>query len=90
MTVTAVDHILKSYDGAHLNTNFEQVANRVKGEVAAISAAKTRVDKFNGFLLFLFITFFALSLYLGWLAQSFYGQYGELADELRDTFTATT
>ena len=86
MTETAVDHILKSYDGH----NFEQVANRVKGEVAAISAAKTRADKFNGFLLFLFITFFALSLYLGWLAQSFYGQYGELADELRDTFTATT
>lgn len=90
MTETAVDHILRSYDGAHLNTNFQQVANRVKGEVAAISAAKTRADKFNGFLLFLFITFFALSLYLGWLAQSFYGQYGELADELRDTFTATT
>ena len=86
MTETAVDHILRSYDGR----NFEQVASRVKGEVAAISAAKTRVDKFNGFLLFLFITFFALSLYLGWLAQSFYGQYGELADELRDTFTATT
>jgi hypothetical protein len=90
MTNTAVDHILRSYDGAHLNTNFDQVASRVKGEVAAISAAKTRVDKFNGFLLFLFITFFALSLYLGWLAQSFYGQYGELADELRETFTATT
>ena len=86
MTETAVDHILRSYDGQ----NFEQVANHVKGEVAAISAAKNRVDKFNGFLLFLFITFFALSLYLGWLAQSFYGQYGELADELRETFTATT
>ena len=86
MTETAVDHILSSYDGQ----NFQQVASRVKGEVAAISAAKTRVDKFNGFLLFLFITFFALSLYLGWLAQSFYGQYGELADELRETFTATT
>ena len=86
MTTTAVDHILSSYDGQ----NFQQVASRVKGEVAAISAAKTRVDKFNGFLLFLFITFFALSLYLGWLAQSFYGQYGELADELRETFTATT
>ena len=86
MTETAVDHILLSYDGQ----NFQQVANRVKGEVAAISAAKNRVDKFNGFLLFLFITFFALSLYLGWLAQSFYGQYGELADELRETFTATT
>ena len=90
MTETAVDGILRSYDGGHLNTNFDQVANRVRGEVAAISAAKTRVDKFNGFLLFLFITFFALSLYLGWLAQSFYGQYGELADELRETFTATT
>lgn len=90
MTQTEVDHILRSYDGAKFNTNFDQVANRVKGEVAALSAAKTRVDKFNGFLLFLFITFFALSLYLGWLAQSFYGQYGELADELRETFTATT
>ncbi len=86
MTQTAVDHILSSFDG----TNYEQVKNRVRGEVAAMSAAKTRVDKFNGFLLFLFFTFFAISLYLGWLAQSFYGQYGELADELRETFTATT
>jgi len=86
VTVTSVDNILREYNG----NNFEQVAGRVKGEVAAISAAKIRTEKFNGFLLFLFIAFFALSLYLGWLAQTFYGQYGDLADELRETFTATT
>ena len=85
-TSSSVDHILKQYNG----NNFSEVASRVQQEVAGAAAAKLRTDKYNGFFLFLFITSFALNLYLAWLAQTFYGRYGELADELRDTFTSTT
>jgi hypothetical protein len=31
-----------------------------------------------------------LRLYLSWLARGFYFRYAELADELRETFSATS
>ncbi len=46
-------------------------------------------QKFNGFLWFLLLCSLGLNLYLGWISRGFYVRYHELADELRDTFSAT-
>jgi hypothetical protein len=42
------------------------------------------------FLLFMLFLLTGLCLYLSWLARGFYFRYAELADELRETFSATT
>jgi hypothetical protein len=42
------------------------------------------------FLLFMVFWLAGLCLYLSWLARGFYFRYAELADELRETFSATT
>jgi hypothetical protein len=42
------------------------------------------------FLLFMLFLLAGLCLYLSWLARGFYFRYAELADELRETFSATT
>lgn len=45
--------------------------------------------KTNTFLLFMLLCSIGLNAYLGLIARSFYMRYAELADELRETFTAT-
>jgi hypothetical protein len=50
---------------------------------------ENRQGKGQLMMLILLLLSFALNLYLWWLAQSFYSRYQELADELRETFTAT-
>lgn len=45
--------------------------------------------KANTFLLFMLLFSIGLNIYLGLIARSFYMRYAELADELRETFTAT-
>lgn len=45
--------------------------------------------KANTFLLFMLLCSIGLNVYLGLIARSFYMRYAELADELRETFTAT-
>ncbi len=42
-----------------------------------------------GALFFMLIASLGLNIYLSWLTRSFYVRYSELADELRETFTAT-
>jgi hypothetical protein len=42
------------------------------------------------FLLFMLFLLTGLCLYLSWLARGFYFRYAELADELRETFSATS
>lgn len=49
---------------------------------------KIRTDKINGLMFFMLLCSLALNLYLSWIARGFYVRYNELADELRDTFTA--
>jgi hypothetical protein len=41
-------------------------------------------------LYFMLFASIGLNFYLGWLARSFYSRYEDLADELRETFTAST
>ncbi len=47
------------------------------------------LKKTNTFLLFMLLCSIGLNVYLGLIARSFYTRYAELADELRETFTAT-
>lgn len=54
-----------------------------------IVAQNDSLRKANGFLLFMLIVSIGINIYLGLIARSFYTRYGELADELRETFTAT-
>ena len=42
-----------------------------------------------GILYFMLLFSLGLNVYLGWIARGFYVRYNELADELRETFTAT-
>ena len=46
-------------------------------------------DKTNGFLWFMLLCSVGMNVYLSWIARGFYMRYNELADELRETFTAT-
>ena len=41
-----------------------------------------------GILYFMLLFSLGLNVYLGWIARGFYVRYNELADELRETFTA--
>lgn len=54
--------------------------------VADLAESKQR----SVFLLFMLFLLTGLCLYLSWLARGFYFRYAELADELRETFSATT
>jgi hypothetical protein len=54
--------------------------------VADLAESKQR----SVFLLFMLFLLTGLCLYLSWLARGFYFRYAELADELRETFSATS
>ena len=43
----------------------------------------------DGPMFFMLLCSLALNIYLGWISRGFYVRYNELADELRETFTAT-
>jgi hypothetical protein len=50
---------------------------------------EVRNEKNVGVLYSLLIGSLGLNLYLAWISRSFYTRYGELADELRETFAST-
>ncbi|MDB4778126.1 hypothetical protein OAG68_01590 [bacterium] len=52
-------------------------------------ANNQNLKKTNTFLLFMLLCSIGLNVYLGLIARSFYTRYAELADELRETFTAS-
>ena len=43
----------------------------------------------HGFLWFMLLSAIGLNVYLGWISRGFYVRYGELADELKDTFSTS-
>ena len=45
--------------------------------------------KTNGLLWFSLFCAIGLNVYLGWISRGFYVRYGELADELKETFSAS-
>ena len=42
----------------------------------------------HGFLWFMLLSALGLNVYLGWISRGFYVRYGELADELKETFSS--
>jgi hypothetical protein len=46
-------------------------------------------DRTHGFLWFMLLSAIGLNVYLGWISRGFYVRYGELADELKDTFPSS-
>lgn len=57
---------------------------RDAGEKQLAANQKTEVA-----LLIMLLSSIALNIYLGWIARGFYVRYNDLADELRETFSAT-
>ena len=64
-------------DGTSARTNTTGVLN------------STRDDRVDGFVLFLLLCSLGLNMYLAFISRGFYVRYHELADELRETFSAT-
>ena len=59
-------------------------------DLSASIAGKNEIDTtMSAVLFFMLMTSLGLNIYLGWLTRGFYVRYNELADELRETFTAT-
>ena len=59
-------------------------------DLSASIAGKNEIDTtMYPVLFFMLMTSLGLNIYLGWLTRGFYVRYNELADELRETFTAT-
>lgn len=52
------------------------------------TAADSSLPRINGFLWFMLLCSIGINLYLAWISRGFYMRYAELADELRETFTA--
>ena len=48
-----------------------------------------RTQRTHGFLWFMLLSAIGLNVYLGWISRGFYVRYGELADELKDTFSTS-
>ncbi len=48
-----------------------------------------RIRRQNSALWFIMLCSVGLNFYLSWIARGFYMRYDELADEIRETFTAT-
>ncbi len=46
-------------------------------------------DRTHGFLWFMLLSAIGLNVYLGWISRGFYVRYGELADELKETFPSS-
>ena len=60
-----------------------------RGSHAELVANLSSLKKTNGFLLFMLLCSVGINVYLGLISRNFYTRYAELADELRETFTAT-
>jgi len=48
-----------------------------------------RTQRTHGFLWFMLLSAIGLNVYLAWISRGFYVRYGELADELKDTFSTS-
>ncbi len=66
-----------------------QLTGGVKDFGAAIAGKNETNTTMYPVLFFMLMTSLGLNIYLGWLTRGFYVRYNELADELRETFTAT-
>ena len=60
-----------------------------RGTRSELVANYLSLKKTNGFLLFMLLCSVGINVYLGLISRNFYTRYAELADELRETFTAT-
>ena len=60
-----------------------------RGTRSELVANLSSLKKTNGFLLFMLLCSVGINVYLGLISRNFYTRYAELADELRETFTAT-
>ena len=60
-----------------------------RGTHSELVANLSSLKKTNGFLLFMLLCSVGINVYLGLISRNFYTRYAELADELRETFTAT-
>ena len=60
-----------------------------RGTRSELVANLSSLKKTNGFLLFMLLCSVGINVYLGLVSRNFYTRYAELADELRETFTAT-
>ena len=65
------------------------LANLTAKQQQDIIANANNYKRTNGFLLFMLLCSVGINVYLGLISRSFYTRYSELADELRETFTAT-
>lgn len=75
-------------------TGSEQVSPQDASQIVKTNQPEVLADtdtlkRSNMFLLFMLLFSIGLNIYLGLIARSFYTRYAELADELRETFTAT-
>jgi|GEM_PF-3427362 hypothetical protein len=80
----AAGHVAEGMTGSGGASGNWQVERQVL--VADLAESKQR----SVFLLFMLFLLTGLCLYLSWLARGFYFRYAELADELRETFSATS
>lgn len=64
-------------------------ANQPLGANANKTTAQRQDKRVEGFVMFMLFCSLGLNIYLGWISRGFYVRYNELADELRETFTAT-
>ncbi|MCH2183249.1 MAG: hypothetical protein MK108_14715 [Mariniblastus sp.] len=56
---------------------------------AAQNNGENHTSRTNGFLWFMLLSALGLNVYLGWISRGFYVRYGELSDELKETFSST-
>ena len=61
----------------------------IQGTQTELEANLNSYKRTNGFLLFMLLCSVGINIYLGMISRNFYTRYAELADELRETFTAT-
>lgn len=75
--VTSIPGTNKGATDANLETNRDSLTEQKKEK------------RTEGFIYFMLLCSLGLNVYLGLISRGFYVRYNELADELRETFTAT-
>ena len=76
---------IKDYAASLPGTNLNQTSGANENQVNA-----TKQDRrVEGFVMFMLFCSLGLNIYLFWISRGFYVRYNELADELRETFTAS-
>ena len=102
---TAVEYSVESNSDQTLTTEtvstpMVKQPNRMKPTTLASSSINTEFSEMaentaapprqtNGVLWFMLLSAVGLNVYLGWISRGFYVRYGELANELKETFSSS-